>query len=247
MKNTFLLLSFFLLFLASACVVTDDEAPMMPEPEPEPTSLRTGLIFHVPFSGNADDIAVNGLSGTVTGATITTDRHGEANEAYRFDGVDDVITYGNVTSMAFGGRSTYTMTAWVKLEDHGVPQRHYVVSKFNGGVAAGWYLGVNAEQKIQTYRNVVPWSTAGSPSVSWGEYTHIAATFDGSNLSVWKNGELDGTVVFGSHTNDTTTEILIGGVFSRNEVLPTLKGVIDDVRIYNRLLTPEELTWLATH
>jgi hypothetical protein len=249
MKHAIYYLPFLLLFFALGCEEDGSGTvdPPMEEMEPEPTSLRTGLLFHVPFSGNADDIGVNGLTGVVTGATITEDRHGKANEAYRFDGVNDFISYGPAPSLSLGGRATYTFTAWVKLEEQADPQRQYAISKFNGGVNAGWYLGVNAERRVQTYRNLPPWSTAGSPTFNWDEYTHIAATYDGVDLSVWKNGELDRTILFGSNNNDNTTEVLIGGVFSNNEVLPTLKGVIDNVRIYNRVLTPEELTWLATH
>jgi hypothetical protein len=247
MKNAFFLFPLFFLFLASACVVADDEELMMPEPDPEPTSLRTGLVFHVPFSGNADDVAVNGLSGTVTGATITTDRHGAANEAYRFDGVDDFINYGSAPDLGLGGRATYTMAAWVKLEDRGDRMRNTIISKFNGGVLAGWYLAVNADTEIQAYRNVAPWSVSGAPVVPYDEYVHVASTFDGSNFTVWLNGELSGTTNFGSHPHDGQTNLLIGGTHSQNQVVPLLKGTVDDVRIYNRLLTASELTWLATH
>ncbi len=247
MKNAFYLLPFFLLFLASACVVTDDDEMVVPTPDPEPISLRTGLVFHVPFSGNADDIAVGGLTGTISGATITTDRHGEANEAYSFDGINDVINYGPAADLGFGGRNTYTMTAWVKLEERDDTQRNTIMSKFNGGVAAGWYLSVNSEERIQAYRNVSPWSISGAPLVPYDEYVHVASSFDGSNFTVWLNGELSGTTVFGGHPNDVVTDLLIGGSHSQNVVVPLLKGTVDDVRIYNRLLTPEELTWLATH
>ncbi len=243
--NKLLSLPFILCFsLLAGCVVTDDEQPV---PDPEPTSLRTGLIFHVPFSGNADDIGVNGFSGTVTGATITSDRHGVANEAYRFDGVDDYINYGPAAELAFGGRSTYTMTAWVKLEDRNDQLRNVVISKFNGGVAAGWYLSVNADEEIQAYRNATPWSVSGGSLLNYGEYMHLAASFDGSDFSVWVNGVLDGTGIFGSHPSDSVTDVLIGGSHSQNTVVPLLKGVVDDVRIYNRVLTGDELTWLATH
>lgn len=234
-----------LLFLISSCVVTED--PIIPTPEPEPTSLGVGKIFHANFAGNADDISVNGLVGTVTGATLTTDRHGNANEAYRFDGIDDVINYGPAADFGFGGASTYTMTAWVKLEDRGDDQRNTILSKFNGGVAAGWYLAVNANEVIQAYRNVGPWSVSGASTVPYDEYVHVAASFDGSNFSVWLNGELDGTTVFGTHPNDRSTDMLIGGTFSRNVLVPLLKGTVDDVRIYNRVLTADERTWLATH
>lgn len=146
MKNAFLYFPFLLLFFVLGC--GDGGSGIVDPPmteEPEPTSLRTGLLFHVPFNGNADDIAVGGLTGVVSGATITTDRHGEAN------------------------------------------------------------------------------------------------------LTVYRNGELDATIPFPRHDHDRTTEVLIGGVFSQNNVLPSFKGTIDDVRIYNRVLTADELTWLATH
>lgn len=246
MKNAIGLFALFLLLFASACVVSDDEQPFVPQPDPEPTSLSTGLLFHVPFSGNADDIAVGGLAGSVTGATLTEDRHGVANEAYRFNGVDDFINYGSTPDLAFGSRSTYTMAAWVKLEDLGEDKRNYILSKFNGGVAAGWYLATNEDEEIQTYRNVNPWSTSSSnPVVTYGEYIHVASSFDGSNLSVWLNGELVGTTEFGGHPTDVVTDILIGGIHSQNNVVPQFKGTIDEVRIYNRILTEEERTWLA--
>ncbi|MFK8160920.1 MAG: LamG domain-containing protein [Lewinella sp.] len=248
MKTTLSLFSLCCLFLAFGCVVnSDDDGMAMMDPDPEPTSLQSGLLFYTPFSGNADDLGINGLTGAVSGATITTDRHGVANEAYRFDGVDDFINYGAAPHLALGSRSTYTMTAWVKLEDRGDDLRNTIISKFNGGVAAGWYLAVNADERIQAYRNVAPWSVVGSPTIPYNEYVHVAVSFDGSNLSVWLNGILDGTVVFGGHPSDINTNVLIGGSYSRNNIVPLLKGVVDEIRIYNRLLTGTELTWLATH
>lgn len=247
MKNSFFLLALLSLMFTSACVVKDDDGMVIAEPDPEPTSLRTGLVFHVPFSGNADDIALNGLTGTVTGATITADRHGEPNEAFHFDGVDDVINYGVAPDLAFGARSTYTMTAWVKLEDRGDDLRNQIISKFNGGVAAGWYLSVNADQEIQAYRNAVPWSVSGTPDVAYGEYVHVAASYDGANLTVFHNGVLSGTVAFAGHPTDVSTDVLVGGLHGQNEVIPLLKGTLDDIRIYNRVLTETELAWLANN
>ncbi|MEM6770265.1 MAG: LamG domain-containing protein [Bacteroidota bacterium] len=247
MKNTLFLFALLTLLGASACIVSEDPITPIPEPDPEPTSLRPGLVFHAPFSGNADDIAVNGYAGTITGATLTADRHGVANEAYRFDGVDDVINYGSAPDLAFGGRSTFTMTAWVKLEDRGDNQRNQIISKFNGGVAAGWYLSVNADEEIQAYRNAAPWSVSGSPTVPYDEYVHVASSYDGSNFTVWLNGELSGTTEFGSHPSDVNTDMLVGAIHSQNNVVPLLKGTVDDIRVYNRLLTGEELMWLANN
>jgi hypothetical protein len=245
MKTTFLYLPFLLLLFVLSC--EDDDQPITPIPDPEPSSLSIGLLFHVPFSGNADDIGEGALSGVVTGATSTTDHNGEANEAYFFDGDDDVINYGSAPELALGARNTYTMTAWVKPEQRDDDVRRIVISKFNGGVAAGWYLGVNSDDKIQAYRNAAPWSVIGDAANSASEYVHIASSYDGSNFSVWRNGVLDSTIPYPGHPSDQATDVLIGGSFSQNNVNPSFKGTIDDVRIYNRVLTDDELTWLAAH
>ena len=47
-----------------------------------------GLVGYLPFNGNADDESGNGNNGTVNGATLTTDRFGNSNSAYDFDGND---------------------------------------------------------------------------------------------------------------------------------------------------------------
>ena len=47
-----------------------------------------GLVGWWPFNGNANDESGNGNNGTVSGATLTADRNGVANQAYSFDGND---------------------------------------------------------------------------------------------------------------------------------------------------------------
>ena len=57
--------------------------------------LTRGLVAWYPFDGNASDMSGNGHHGTVHGASLGTDRHGVANRAYSFDGVNDWILLGN--------------------------------------------------------------------------------------------------------------------------------------------------------
>ena len=54
--------------------------------------LNNGLVAWYPFDGNASDMSGNDKHGTVNGATLGTDRHGHANKAYSFDGVNDYIS-----------------------------------------------------------------------------------------------------------------------------------------------------------
>ena len=66
-----------------------------------------GLVRHYTFSGNAND-NVNSQHGTVLGAALTTDRFGNSNSAFSFDGVDDYI------DLPLSGLllSEYTYSVW---------------------------------------------------------------------------------------------------------------------------------------
>ena len=66
------------------------------------TPINHGLVAWYPFDGNASDMSSNGNHGTVNGATLSTDRHGQSNKAYSFDGVDDQIIVANHSSLNFG-------------------------------------------------------------------------------------------------------------------------------------------------
>ena len=66
-------------------------------------------VAYYPFTGNANDAAGTN-HGTVNGAVLTTDRFGNANSAYSFDGVDDFIGTAN---LATAQTDNWTMMAWV--------------------------------------------------------------------------------------------------------------------------------------
>src|SRR5215210_5153937 len=59
--------------------------------------LTRGLRAYYPFSGNANDVSGNALHATpMNGVQLTTDKFGNANSAYHFDGVDDhMIVFDN--------------------------------------------------------------------------------------------------------------------------------------------------------
>ena len=62
-----------------------------------------GLVGYWPFNGNANDESGNGNHGTVNGATLTTDRNGNANAAYSFDGISNFIEVINSPSINITG------------------------------------------------------------------------------------------------------------------------------------------------
>jgi hypothetical protein len=71
-------------------------------------SLNDGLVAYYPFNGNANDESGNGHHGTVEDATLTADRFGSPNSAYRFDGKD----YMTLNSMSNVSLSEWTLSFW---------------------------------------------------------------------------------------------------------------------------------------
>lgn len=84
-----------------------------------------GLVGWWPFNGNANDESGNGIDGSVNSATLTSDRFGNPNSAYYFDGTDDFINIGNLTEI--NGVSQMTWSAWVHPTTIGM--EHAVIAK----------------------------------------------------------------------------------------------------------------------
>ena len=77
-------------------------------------SLTDGLVAYYPFDGNANDASGNGNHGVVHGATPTTDRFGNANSAYGFNGDDcGYVEVPNSTGLQCITRAI-TISAWIR-------------------------------------------------------------------------------------------------------------------------------------
>jgi hypothetical protein len=76
--------------------------------------LNSGLFAYYPFNGNARDESGNGHDGIVQGATLTEDRLGNANSAYRFNGVNNYI---RVPDFNLDYDNDFTFSLWVNPTD----------------------------------------------------------------------------------------------------------------------------------
>lgn len=102
--------------------------------------LNNGLIAYYPFTGNANDVSGNGFHGVVrNGAFPTTDRFGNPNSAFYFDGIDDYIEINDN-----GGLSPAAVTV-VALINTEVASPQAIVGKiaYSTGFAGTYLLGIN--------------------------------------------------------------------------------------------------------
>jgi hypothetical protein len=201
--------------------------------------VSSGAVAYYPFTGNALDESGSGNHGTVNGATLTSDRSGEPDQAYHFGGSSYI---GVADSDSLDLETALTIAAWIRpdREDGGwmVLQKQ---DPTHGGTV--YCLDIQPGRASCSLRiaggGSSTESAVGATPVVVGEWQHIAATWDGETIRVYYNGTLDGETTF-PHTLATSDgELWIGRYYS------AFSGDIDEVRIYNRALSAAELTAIA--
>jgi hypothetical protein len=216
--------------------------------------LQDGLVAYYPFNGNAIDQTGNGHDGTVHGALLNTDRFGNPNSAYSFDGGDDYVQIPDAQDL--GGMSSLTLAVWVKMNgdgletevlnkyDHTSSSRH-LGGSYNIGIDGWGPLAVFQYATKDDY--VIKISNDPLPIDLWhlivGVYTGTEGSVyvDGSKVTLSRNDpEPAGPL------NSITSDLLIGCGESSGSLYHFFSGKIDDVRIYNRALSADEVQQLYT-
>jgi hypothetical protein len=201
--------------------------------------LKDGLVAHYPFDGNANDVSGHGNHGTVHGATLTTDRVGNPNSAYYFDGRDDYIEIPKGHNLDITG--SLTLSAWVhpiNYETTASEEKTIVWSQ------TSYYLSLYRPQKaLANYRYGMSnpgYHRTTENSVPIEKYTLITAVWNRESLKQFINGKLVNTIAnVQGNAHQTTGVIRIG----REDCCGNraFNGIIDDVRIYNRPLSALEI------
>jgi hypothetical protein len=198
-----------------------------------------GLKGYWPFNNNANDVSGNGNNGTVNGATLAIDRNGIANSAYSFDGIDDYITIINENNFDFG-TSDFAISVWIKTSDVSIDgQYRRIIDK---GLVSGFAVYVRSDNKIgvDVYKTTTGFYSSEIANNSWH---HIVLNFDRDNMvKVYFDNSLIGQSSISVENRALSNAYsLIIGSRSQNLTQGRWKGQIDDLRIYNRLLTDLEI------
>jgi len=210
-------------------------------------SIRYGLVAEYLFHGNANGSSGNGLHGRVEGAVLTSDRFGQPNCAYVFDGEGAFI---EVSPPPLINSEAFSISVWARYDEKASLAwwNNAIVSQDDGG----------KNKNKDNLRRVFQLSTLG-PIITWhrmkettdaasknhlirGVWYHIAAVFDGSFHKLYINGELHDTQAgtFRPHPEEPSYI----GKKNTNEKRFLFHGVIDDIRLYNRVLSEQEISAL---
>jgi hypothetical protein len=219
-----------------------------------PSYLPTnGLVAWYPFNGNANDESGNGNNGTAAGAVLTTDRFGNNNSCYQFNGMNSSI------STLSGGplnQSPRSFSLWLRTNKTG---ENYLI-QYGNPTGAGDYFGIAMNNYcsgigIDISNGVAMW---GPNSLTNNNWHHCVIVFDptvGStlvDLIVYVDGVLQSSLNCSLSLNNNTqinTQELYPFLIGGGATTPGsrhFQGDIDDIGIYNRALTQAEVTALYT-
>ena len=205
-----------------------------------------GLVGWYPFNGNAKDASGKGNNGTVNGATLTTDRFGNANSAYSFDGITNNIAVPNI---AVTGNAARSIFVWIKTSYNagktiiGTGGSSANAGEFNmvmgygpGSIQQPGKLGVMGGNFTTGGHDYYP--NTGT-NVNDNKWHFVGATFDGNTLNLYKDDTLINTTAI---TYNTIGQTNFFGYNNHNG--SQWNGMLDDIGIWNRVLNASEIASL---
>ena len=198
--------------------------------------LNDGLVAYYPFNGNAHDESGTGNNGTVSGAVLTADRTGRPDSAYDFDGINDFVDCGNGASLDI--TDAISLVVWIKPSSLFEAR---IISKREGG--GGYELSLWQDDLRFTLNGSI--QVDKSLSGKENQWIFIAATWEkslvGDKARVYIND--DGAVSGGwkDEPIETNDGNLFLGLWHWPPGSDPFDGIIDDVRIYNRALSQDEV------
>ena len=210
-------------------------------------SLTNGLVGWWTFDGKdmsgvqAYDRSGNGNRGILTSGPVRVS--GKIGQALSFDGVNDYVDAG--TGSALTNLRTFTLSAWVKPRTVGTSGGR-IIDKHNGDGSGGWVFYITSNKlgffTVDGIDNA-EWQSAAN-SISYNTWQHVVVTFQNGGTPIfYVNGIVSavtnndmGTQLLG---DDSSLSVKIGDAPIDNTT--AFNGLIDDVRIYSRALSADEI------
>jgi hypothetical protein len=216
--------------------------------------ITTGLIGYYTFDENQgttiNDYSGNNKNGTINGGTPvwTTGKYGYG---LYFDGINDWIDLGNDSNtFNFEWNEPFSICMWLK-RDGTTGANQFIISRRDSGQGVGWMLMImNATNKIRmnfaSGGSIILDSSETFTSTPPTEWFHLVMTYSGSGIdsgvNIYANGvplnlNKSGQTI-SSGTLKTNVEVRIS---SRNDNSVFFKGIMDEIRIYNRELIQSDI------
>lgn len=207
-------------------------------------TLSSGVtppFAYYPLDGNVLDFSGNGYDATLQGAQLTTDQRGWVNHAYKFTQGSDLIFVPNETGLNF--QEAITLSFWVKLD--AITQESFILS--HGSWEERLKVSVTPDKRLRwTIKTSVGTKDLDSSfPLSLNQYYHFTALYSTYSMELYVDGVMD---TFLAHTGlvAITNKPLTFGRKDESVTNYFLRGSLDEVRVYDQALAPNEIETLKT-
>jgi len=202
-----------------------------------------GLVGWWPFNGNANDESGNGNDGVVNGAVLASDRLGNSASAYSFS--NNTITVAHNTLFGIQQSSELTVSFWTSVTG-GQTVQHFIGKRPNAAGSFNWQFAFNYPANIGLAfggtSNSTLYGVVTDYQLPINDWIQITGTYQNQQWSLYINGDFIESVSSSLLFPDANVPLTFGN--SGN--FQPLYGLLDDIAIYNRALTPQEVQNLFT-
>ena len=198
---------------------------------------------------SAADSSGNGNTGTLQNSPGWV--AGQIGNGLNFDGIDDLVTAGSGATL--DNLPALTVAAWIKPDSAGEGSAGRIVQKGAGSqpTTGGFWFHLDSSNQLVLavdYATTNMYRISAASGITYGAWTHVVVTWTGSatatNIKFYVNGvetSYNATAPngVGTRVNDGATSFTIGNESGGTR---TFDGALDDVRVYNRVLSASEIT-----
>jgi parallel beta-helix repeat protein len=220
-----------------------------------PYGAESGLVAYWNFDENSGNIlhdsSIYDNDGTIYGNPVWTT--GISGYALSFDGIDDWIDCGNDTSL--NPSTAITLAAWFKptVSWYGAGNDPIIDKPFTSqtGPTYQYHLGVCGDQYPTIRPLAVSFDISANETYCWtgtpanvvyfNQWSFIVATYDGTTMKIYVDDVLKSIKNVSGALSDYDKHLCMAKYITNEEIPIFLPGVIDEVRIYNRALTLDEI------
>lgn len=220
-----------------AAIYSAGSAGMCP---PECVTPPSGLVSWWRGNGNALD-EVSGNHGALSNGTAFA--AGNVGQAFRLDGMNDYVEVQSSPSLKM--TNVISVEGWIKFDRvRSYPGMGVIGKGINAHAPMDWLLTVSFDTghlRPHVYAGET-WNVFNcNTMLATGVWHHVAMVYDGSRLAGYINGRLDGFVAVSGSIRATDHSLRIGVNAVAGTNSGYFPGLIDDIAVYNRALTSNEI------
>jgi len=215
--------------------------------------LNNGLVAYYPFNGNANDESGNGHDPTTVNASLTVDRFGNANSAYSFNGIDEYITITeDVASFGIVDDNHHTLSIWVKPITLANAQNPIIADydQYGSSNTDGDCCDDNFDFSLDIwngkFRHIIRRQNITNQAVTnitpqLNRWYHIIQTKDQDSIYLYVDNVLIESTETPNFNYLGTARLMLATYNIDYTTPPYFNGIMDDIRIYDRVLKCNEI------